>query len=417
MRAPASDPNASLPRPTREPHPTHVVKSMAMIDAGAAEAGAPIGPPPAPPPHLAVPQIISGGGPVLKDPVVVPVTWNIDPDRANAEQFAAGMGATAYWSAIASEYGIGPLRSGPVVHLSTPPPAMTTQDDIGKFVSAQFDTKAAGWPAPTPNMIVTLFYPQGTRIQEENGQFSCEGGSFGWHDDAPLAAGGRITYAVVPKCLTDENTGHSGFDVIASTAAHEWIEAATDPLPTSNVGLAVLDPDHLAFGQIFNTEVADLCTFDPTSVIRVPGLDFAVQRSWSNAAARAGHDPCVPAPAGAYFFAEATLSSTVTFTDVDGNSAPTKGISVPVGRDVTVDVLLVADGTVSDWEVSAVDEKEFLSGTPQLSFTFDRTTGNAGDHLQMTIHRIANGDRGGTSFTLVSTLGDRKNFWAGYAAN
>src|SRR4029079_5699049 len=56
-------------------------------------------------------------------------------------------------------------------------------------------------------------------------------------------------------------------------------------------------------------EVADLCTRgDSTATWHESG--FVAQRSWSNAAAAAGQDPCVPGQHKPYFNAVAKLTTT-----------------------------------------------------------------------------------------------------------
>src|SRR5438552_1734746 len=67
-----------------------------------------------PAPHPDAPQVVSGNGPVLKAPVTVPVFFGNDDatQKASLEDFAARLpGATAYWTATTSEYGVGALTA------------------------------------------------------------------------------------------------------------------------------------------------------------------------------------------------------------------------------------------------------------------------------------------------------------------
>jgi hypothetical protein len=366
----------------------------------------------------AVPQERSLGGPVLPTPVIVPITWDTDPDRGAVEAYAAAIGGTDYWSAVASEYGVGAITMGDTVHLTTAPPSSITSAAIESMLIDKLDSGADGWPAPAPGSIYSFFFPTETRVTADDGSVACEG-TFGWHAEATLASGRQVAYAVMPKCVTDSITGATGFDVIASTASHEWIEASTDPFPNAHTAFATLDRNHLAFVSFFgaNSEVADLCAWSADQNAKVAGLDFVAQRSWSNAAARAGHDPCVPAPDAPYFTARAVLDDIVPIPDVNGNATETQGISLAVGESRTVDVVLASDGPTDVFDVSAIDRREFQSGTAELSFTFDATSGVSGDTLRMTIKRIAPGTGGGTAFAVMAKLGGRQTLSAAYVAD
>src|SRR5208283_2795224 len=91
---------------------------------------------------------------------------------------------------------------------------------------------------------------------------------------------------------------------VEETAAHETVEAATNPYPEStSLGYVGFDPDHLAWDLYtgFNDELADACQNWQDSYYQESGsFPYWVQRSWSNKSALAGHDPCVPAATGAY---------------------------------------------------------------------------------------------------------------------
>lgn len=75
---------------------------------------------PAYPPNIA--QIVKQPGRVLKNPVVVTVTFATDPNAEKLEAVGDQIGASDYWTTIVGEYGIGPVTSGPSnhVHLTTP---------------------------------------------------------------------------------------------------------------------------------------------------------------------------------------------------------------------------------------------------------------------------------------------------------
>src|SRR5262249_6699939 len=55
-----------------------------------------------------VPTVISHGGPTLKNPRIVTVTWDGDVNREVYERFGDEIGKTQYWRDNTSEYGVGP---------------------------------------------------------------------------------------------------------------------------------------------------------------------------------------------------------------------------------------------------------------------------------------------------------------------
>jgi hypothetical protein len=145
--------------------------------------------------------------------------------------------------------------------------------------------------------------------------------------------------------------------------------------------------------------VGDLCENDPRSFFKPAGYPFYVQRSWSNLAALGQHDPCVPAlDSSVYFNTMPELPDSVgtNFTVED-----TKGVKIPVGGTRTIMVQLYADGPTDAWTLSARD----ASGeSPHLTFTFEKTTGKAGDRIGLTITKRSESDKlGAEPFQIIST--------------
>ena len=87
------------------------------------------------------------------------------------------------------------------------------------------------------------------------------------------------------------------------------------------------------------------------------------------------------------------------------------------GAEKTVDVALYSDGPTAAWTVSAVDGNELANGTADLAFQFDRTTGQNGDTLHMTVHRLQATASGSTLVLVTSKLGAHTNTWTGYIGN
>ena len=176
----------------------------------------------------------------------------------------------------------------------------------------------------------------------------------GYHSGTNIG-GTAVSYAVVADCTEPpSDAAFAGLDLAAS---HEVVEAATDPCFAAGCTGFQLDFDHYAWeflqmlysiGPITEAnaggEVGDLC-FSETDGFTVPGTLYDVQRIWSNAAMRAGHDPCVPRTTTApYFNAMPVLSDDIDFAVGAETTVSTKGVSVPVGQSRTVELDLYSDG-------------------------------------------------------------------------
>jgi hypothetical protein len=98
----------------------------------------------------------------------------------------------------------------------------------------------------------------------------------------------------------------------------------------------------------------------------------------------------------------------------DGTIATTTGAQIGMGQNKTVDVVLYSDDDVGSWTVSA---EGVPIGSQNLAFTWDRTTGQNGDVLHLTIH-VSGIDAayGGEPFLVKSTQGPMTNYWLGYVS-
>ena len=366
--------------------------------------------------HPSQPEIMTYGGSVLATPKVVPIVFASDPLKTQIEDFAKKVGASDYWKAITAEYGIGQMTGTDPVELTTAPPASTTDDDIKTFLGTLFDgTHPQLGTTPDPNTLYAIFYPSGTTITiPEFGQ-SCQGFG-GYHYDGSIA-GKNVPYAVIPRC--DGFFGMSGIDVVTTAASHEFLEAVTDPLASTSPAYAYPDDDHMVYAQFPLSELGDMCAYDMDSYFTPQDLGYAVQRTWSNKAAAAGHQPCVPAAANqVYFNSVPVLTEDVVIDFGYGYTAPTKGVKIPVGKSKTVELDLFSDApTNGPWTISASDVSSYMQKGHELSFTFDKRTGQNGEKVHMTITADAAGQNGGSAFMVVSTLGKQRRFTVGYVQN
>lgn len=360
----------------------------------------------------------------MSAPVIYPVYFaNDDPlVTAKITEFMNGIGtftvgSETYWSAVTAEYGVGPLTAGAPIQVTDVIPSAIDDASIQSWLAAKFNTDDPAFPVPDANTLIVLYFPANVTITLQ-GSASCS--TFGgYHQEIQLDAAHQnqtVAYAVLPRCGTDPFDPNTG---VTGAASHEIIEAATDPTPNLDPAYATVDDLHRAWGRVLGGgETADLCAQDPNSFVKFPGFDFAVQRSWSNVAAAASHDPCVPvtATSGSYFNSVPVLDD-LTVTGQGGNMFTVKAVQIPVGTSKDIDVQLFSDGPTSGpWTIEAHDSAEFLGGTSVLSFAFDKTSGQNGDVIKMTVTMTGTPQRSTESFLLVSRLGGEVNFWVGSIA-
>jgi len=375
------------------------------------------------------PQIQKNHGTILTAPVIVTVTWPSDASASTWEAFDDGIGASSYWAATTAEYGVGKATSGATDHvrMNQPLPASLSYTDLQNLVAAalQRAVEADGgapeggasdggpqdpvWPAPTldaqgnPQTFYSLFIPPSTAVTDPgSGMPFCNGAGTGYHASVPAGAL-TVAYSVTLECPS------TGADAIEETAAHESVETATDPFNgTSTDGYHGFDADHLAWDLYdgFADELADACQFWQSAYVQEMGaFPYWVQRSWSNQAAQAGHDPCVPA-AGPYhgvtLFPAEEAQVSVNLAVIGAGTVKSRGFDVKIGQPLTFHVGFFSDAPTGPWKIGydfpstlQTFDMNFVplgngSGTVALS----QTTGSNGDRATVTVTPTAKGEGG-----------------------
>ena len=321
------------------------------------------------------PIVTNAGGTVLAAPHIVPVFFANDATaQAQIETFLTQLAASTYWTAISSEYGVGALTIAPSVLATEAPP--TTDTALRTLVTAHAGG-TGGWPANTQNTIYAVFLPDGVTLTSQGGT-SCTAFD-GYHDETNAG----VIYALMPRCTSATFTT----DQITTIAtSHELIEAATDPHPRSAPAFATTDDEHAIWQLAPGLELGDMCEYNHAAYQPLVGT-FTVQRTWSNASAAAGHDPCVPVLATPYV--QATTNLPDITINAGGGTLVTRGLQLAVGESKVVEVDLYSDGAAADWTVAAYDVASKYQMQPvELTFAFDRMTGHDGDKLQLTITRV-----------------------------
>ncbi len=401
------------------------------------------------------PQVATLGGPVMKTPKIVPVFFANDPDtatQAKVADFVKKVGQTAYWKAVTTEYGVGAATGTDPIMLTAAdnPPATLDDSVIETWLANKLNSNDPAWPAPDQDTIYAMFYPEATTITLGGGPPTGDGGapdagpggdagpavdagpSFGggveqsctyfggYHQDIQLDANHgslNVAYAVVPRCPAFN--GLSAQDGLTSAASHEFLEAATDPFPVVEPAYAQVDDAHFYWSSFLGGgEIGDMCAqFTPSFTKFAEMPDYEVQRCWSNKAALAGQDPCVPPLPGEVYFNAAPVMDMVP-ASYAGQTVMASGVQIAAGQSKTIELDLFSTGPTSGpWTVSASDQAALRMQAPQLQFSFDKTTGQNGDKIMMTIKVLTAGRRNRESFIVQSTLGTVNNIWIGTVVN
>ena len=377
-----------------------------------------------PAPHPPLPTLVNQAhGKTLASPKVYLVFF---PGYAYEQQLldmAQKLGASAYWSAAVGEFGVGPVTFVGSTEVQETAPTSISDTEVDAWMNAKIAAGAFG--EPDASTIYTVFYPSTTTItQSGGGPFgggsSCS--SFGgYHSDTAVAGEAGTTnypYAVLPTCASFGNL--KGVDAVTGALSHEWAEASTDPFPSTNNGLdsaySGVDDDHFIWNLLGGAEDGDLCAQRDDAFFKTPGLDYVTQSCWSNTAAKAGGDPCMPKGSAPYFNAAPVQDDKVTLdlSAFGSGSIATKGIKIAKGASKTIEVDLFSDAdTGGPWTVKAVDVlAQYTKSSPTLDFAWDRTSGQNGEKLHLTI-TVTGASAFGKAhpFLVASKLGTSVQLW------
>jgi len=348
---------------------------------------------PAFPPDTA--QILDGKGGVLDKANIVTVTFASDTYAPTWQAFDDAIVASSYWTTTTAEYGIGMATSGAPNHVvvETPPTSPWDDYDIDTWVQQMATTPSSGWPQNGSETLYVVYVPSTVQVTD-SGENVCDLYG-GYHSQAFDADGNNpVAFALVftacyyggASALVEEAT---------ETASHEIVEGVTDPDAIN--GWVDFSANNLAW-SLWNDdqwEVADACEFFDEAYYPGTGdLPYELSRIWSNASGKAGHDPCVPVPSGAYNSVTPlgleTMAVTALIYNPDGSTSvgpyTTKGWRIAPGATATVQVGFYSDAPMDAWTVKAVEGDCCTQGwTDVLTVTPSTFSGKNGDTVSLTI--------------------------------
>ncbi len=341
-------------------------------------------------------QVVNQGGPVLKAPQIVTVTWSSDSQAATWNAYDDAIGASKYWHTINSEYGVGAATNGGHVSITTPAPSALSDQDLDSMVDTNVSNGT--WPANTANTIYAIYMPPGAALlfggaADAGGQDACQQGVGGYHTESQNH---NYVYAIMPQCK-----GFQTQDVEIS-ASHELNEASTDPHTNTTVGYYGYNRLAWDFFQGFQDEVGDACElYGWTSYVDTEtSFPYAVQRQWSNASSQAGHAPCVPVTSDPFydvtdFPAElTTINVNLSSLGLGVGTVQTKGFKGTLNQPLTFHLGAYSDAPTSgpwnittnvDMQYQFPDQNGNALNNGTATVTLDKTSVVNGDMITVTV--------------------------------
>ncbi len=336
------------------------------------------------------PRIEFQGGPVLRHPRVLTVTFEGDDPAlvARLEEFGRLVTRSSWWRQVVEGYCVTPDDcigdgfSAAPAHLRDELPGVVSDLDVEEILFRALLRGDLGDVGD--DSLLTVYLPAGVRLRDATYPAYCDGGPRGYHS-ALRPGSDVIAYAVIPRC-GDETE-------LTSTASHEILEASTNPDPSAH-GFA-LHPSGFAAGfSASGVEPVDPCGLITMDGHQTTEQGFAFHRAWSNRAAGQGLDPCVPTTASGAYRALVPREPTVILSSGETTARiELDAISRPGER-----------WSVSAPEISA--ERE-----PCLTLALDSSQVESGDTVTLTISVTVQTERDLCFIALVSTDGGVSSLW------
>lgn len=237
-----------------------------------------------PAPHRAAPPLVVEDADVIASPRIVSLVASDDPLGDTLLAFGDDVPASAWWPAVSSEFGVGPL--GPSARaVGAPMKGTMTKEELVAYAEKH-------GPPPDGNTIYVVYLSPGVDYVNPKGARNC-GCSLAAAAHFRMASGANDSIAWVQRC-----TGAP--EQLTVAASHEILESATDPtLKDGYVAPGGKEPWTRSVWAAINSgsnELADFC-----EGTRVHEGEWEYQRSFSNIAAQTGGDYCAPAISEPYY--------------------------------------------------------------------------------------------------------------------
>jgi hypothetical protein len=330
--------------------------------------------------HEPYPQMGHGAQPLLKAVQLVTITYDGYDQKDHVEAFGDYVVQSEWLATVGADYGAGKGAHVAKVVLPGPAPATISNSGITKLLKASIASGDIPAPPATANDYLYMFYFPKTTIVTQGGPVmgTCATQGFGGYHDATSLNGARLAFAAIPGCQSPQS--------MEVSASHEIIEAVTDPNPGGGYMFKYTE----LWGAPAGGEVGDACN----DLLWKEG-GFTLQRSWSNSAAAAGKEPCVPVNPDLGAFGVAPDQTGV--------------IGVPVGGTATVVLTGWSEKEIGNWSLG---KNEYGTNDFIATTKFSSTLINNGFVSNMTITVPKTAAKGSyDAFFITSTYMGETHLW------
>jgi hypothetical protein len=338
---------------------------------------------------MVMPQVQQNGSDIIAHPKIMVISYADDGSNGSACELAASqLAASPAWGDMTAEYGVVDLAVVAPQQIDGTIAAKLSDSTLNAMLGSNLGD-GASWGPADPSTIYEFVIPSTTAYDDGSGDgVPCCGASgyAGYHYNAVVGSA-DVPYAVLCEC-PDIPGGETSLQQLTATLAHQTVDAATDPrtdVDGNPTGYSYVQADDVAWEFGTDVELADMCQYAQTQLwTDAPGMTFAVQRSWSNAAAAAGIDPCVGDGTAPYYqtIPDAPDEDTIMVT-IDGSPpypVTTQLDKIAVGSTGTVTMRLYAsDPTAGPFTVAVADLSNELP--PLLDITGPFGTFMPGDEV------------------------------------
>ena len=297
--------------------PRHLLHGVALID------------PNAPQPRVTA-HLNYYGGPVVSNARIVMVTYGAGTYLGNISGSSSPTMASFYQQVATSAYIAGLNEYNTNIKAKNGQQGTNQTIGAGTFAGAYAITPAAAHngssisdasiqaelaaqidagilPAPDANTIYMVHFPHSKSIHDPSGSGSCVAGGFCAYHSNFVHNSKNIYYGVNPDMTAGSGCdagcgGSTPFNNQTSVSSHELVEAITD----AQVGSATNAAPPLAWYDLNNGEIGDICNAVQGAILGGDGVTYTVQKQWSNA-----HNACyiTPPPPVADYYVDAAMGS------------------------------------------------------------------------------------------------------------
>jgi hypothetical protein len=339
-----------------------------------------------------LPRIEYRGGPFLRNPKIVTITFTNDDPKwvTRLEQFGAVITRSAWWREVTAGYCakpghcIGNGSASAPVQLDEVLPTELRDTDIDALLLRMAKIGRLG--AIDDNTLLLVYLPAGVTLADATTRY-CAGRARALHRSLEIDSA-RIPFAILPRCGDEAE--------LTGSASHEILEATTNPFPAERGFAFVMGSAQSGF------TAAGVEPVDPCGLITMDGhwttdSGFVMHRAWSNAAAAQAHDPCVPSRADLPYVMLVPREPAVRLAHE--------------GETVTIELDASTAGAAKTWAVSAFDLSGYQDHAQYVDVSLDKSTITSGESVRLTIASRKTNPSQRQIVALVSTLGVHSYMW------